>query len=118
MTNTAVRLSEILRNDMREQGFPLKKGSSMAPAPKHDEGAVQLPRVSIDFKVPLWSLVVVAAIGVTSLVAMYYQLQQVGIDVNEMKSTVRTVNSSTIQLAQDLAVLKFRMDKLEQERSK
>lgn len=81
-----------------------------------DEGAVHLPRVSIDFKVPLWSLVATAGLGLGALITMYYRLDQVGRDVTEMQIAVRSMNGVTLAFAQDSAILKFRVDKLEQER--
>jgi hypothetical protein len=94
------------------------KEDSMAPTPKQDEGSLQLPRVSIDMKLPMWGLVTAAVIALSCLIAMYYRLDQVGRDVNEMQLALKATNATTIQFAQDLAVMKFRMDKLEQGHTK
>lgn len=88
----------------------------MAPVPQQDEGGVQLPRVTIDLKVPLWSLVSAAAVVVVGLVGMYYRLDQVGRDVNEMQITMKANNATTIQFAQELALQKFRIEKLEEQK--
>jgi hypothetical protein len=91
------------------------KGTSMA-VPPHEEGVVKLPRVTIDLKVPLWSLVTVAAIGLTGIIGMYYKLDQVGGKVIELEATQRVVNSEIIKFAREQAVLEFRVNKLEQGR--
>lgn len=82
------------------------------------DDAFRLPRVTIDLKVPLWSLMTVAAIAFSGLVGMYYQLDQVGRDVVDLKATLRAVNSDTIKFAKEQAVLEFRVQKLEQMRDR
>lgn len=85
-------------------------------AASHDDALVKLPRVTLDLKVPLWSIASAACVMVTGLVGMYYQLDQVGKDVVELKATLRAVNAETIKFAREQAVLEFRVQKLEQAR--
>lgn len=91
----------------------------MTPTPQqYNDGEVRLPRVSIDPRLPLWGLLGAAAALVMGLVGMYYQLDQVGKDVIELKATVRANNAETIKFAQEQALLKFRVEKLEQEKAR
>lgn len=85
----------------------------MAPVPE-DEGAVRLPRVSIDLKLPLWGILSAAAIGIAGLLSTYNQVARVGEDMQELKAQLKANNSQTIQFAQEQALLRFRVEKLEQ----
>jgi hypothetical protein len=91
--------------------------SSMEPM-QQEEGAVRLPRVSIDLKIPLWGLLGAAVFVIGSLMSTYYQLSRVADDVNDMKASIRSNNTTTIQFAQEQALLKFRVEKLEQDRER
>lgn len=83
--------------------------------PSNNENGVALPRVSIDFKLPLWGLVSIAIAMGSYQVSMYFQLARVGEDVTELKAAVKASNSATIQFAQEQALLKYRVEKLEAE---
>ena len=88
-----------------------RKESQMA---QQQDDALRLPRVTIDLKVPLWSLVTVAAMGVIGVVGMYYKMDQLATKVIELEATQRAVNSEIIKFAKEQAVLEFRVQKLEQ----
>lgn len=80
------------------------------------EDAIRLPRVTLDLRVPLWSLVTVAAFGVAAVVGMYYKMDQLAAKVIELEATQRAVNAEIIKFAREQAVLEFRVQKLEQGR--
>lgn len=88
-----------------------QEGSSMPT--ETPEEIVRLPQVSIDFKLPAWSLVSVAIMVGSGLISMYFQLARVGDDVTELKAAVKTSGASTIQFAQEQALIKYRVEKLE-----
>lgn len=88
----------------------------MPHTPQPDDGAVKLPRVSIDFKIPLPWLIGGAAFIVTGLVSMYYQQLQIAENVMELKTSMKTTNAMTTQLVTDQAIMKYRLEKLEHDK--
>lgn len=93
-----------------------KKGSTdMAPT-ETTEGAVKLPSIALDFKVPLTYLLAAATFIGTGLVGMYYQLSNLTEKVTTLQIDVKAANASTIQFAQEQALIKFRVEKLETEK--
>lgn len=67
----------------------------------------------IDFRIPLpWLLGGFSAIG-WALVSMWFSLNQLVRDVAEMQATVKAGNTQAVAVAGELALLKFRVDKLE-----
>lgn len=89
----------------------------MNPNPQ-DNDVVKLPRVTLDPRVPLvWLASGAVAVG-AGLVGMYYKLDNVAESVTQLKSDVRANNDKTIEFARDQAVMEFRLQKLEQERTK
>lgn len=108
---------EIVLERMKQDELHKAKGRSMA-AQHHDDGMARLPRVSIDFKIPLWGIMGSLAVFLTGLASMYFQLARVADDVTEMKATMKVNNSTTIQFAQEQALLKFRVEKLEENKER
>ncbi|HEY0915658.1 MAG TPA: hypothetical protein VGE22_12375 [Solimonas sp.] len=76
---------------------------------------VRLPRVVVDFKIPLPWLLGGAVAVLWGLITMYFQLMNLTASVEEMKATVKANNNSTLQFASELALAKFRIEKLEGE---
>lgn len=113
MTSIRNNLPGIPAESAREGSTP-KEGSSMSPS-QTDEGMAKLPRVSIDLKIPLWGIM--GVVGTAALVAafMYFTLVRVAEDVIELKATMKSSNAQTIQFAQEQALIKFRVEKLEAE---
>lgn len=74
-----------------------------------------LPRVSriVDVRIPLWGLL--CALGTASffLISMYFTTNQTARDVAELQITVKAGNTQVTTLAGEQALLRFRMDNLE-----
>ncbi len=85
-------------------------------ANKNDESQARLPRVIVDLKIPLWGVGSAAGVLLWGLVSMYFTLQDVSSKVGELQVSVKASNASTIQLASDQALLKYRVEKLEAEK--
>ena len=77
------------------------------------EDTMRLPRVTVEWKIPLWGVVSAGGGLVWSLVAMYFQLTQVSQQMAEMQALFKTSSAATVQLASDQALLKYRVEKLE-----
>jgi len=70
----------------------------------------------IDFRIPLPWLLTGFVAGVSILVAMYFQLQNVSEKLVSLQIEVKAGNSSYAALASEVALLKFRVEGLEAER--
>ncbi len=77
------------------------------------QNTVRIPGVAVEWKVPLWGLVTAGGGLVWSLVAMYFQLAQVSSQMADMQALLRANNATTIQLTNEQALLKYRVEKLE-----
>jgi len=108
-----------LRASMALDGHPLRKESAVpTPPEQEDQGALRFPSVTVDFKIPLPWLLSGAGVLLWGLIAMYFQLRGVSESVDELKASVKTNNVTTIQFAQEQAILKFRVEKLEAEQAR
>ncbi len=79
---------------------------------KGPSGDSQIFRM-VDFKIPLWSLLTAAFIGIGAIVSMYYKLETVGATLNEVQANVRAYNSSGASTANAIALLEYRLNLVE-----
>jgi hypothetical protein len=84
-------------------------------AQDQDTTTVSLPRVSVDFKIPLWGIMGAAAIFLTGLASMYMQVGRVAEDVLELKAYARTANGTTLEFAKAQARLEARIERVEEQ---
>jgi len=74
---------------------------------------VRLPRVTLDLKVPIWSVGISFAGLVWSLVSMYFQLSALSGQMADLQLLLKANGTQTVQLAAEQALLKYRIEKLE-----
>lgn len=103
-------LKAALRASMAINGDPFKKEG---PMPEDDTEQLRLPRVTLDFKIPLWGIVCAGTGLVWSLVAMYFQLAQVSSQMVAMQELLKANNAAMVQLTSEQVLLKYRIEKLE-----
>jgi uncharacterized membrane protein (DUF106 family) len=80
---------------------------------KPEETQARLPRVVVDLKIPMWGLMSAAAVLAAGLINMYITLIDVSSKMSEMQGTVKATNGETIKMAQEQALIKYRLEKLE-----
>ena len=80
-----------------------------------DLGTQRVTRV-IDMKLSLTWLLSVAAAIVGGGFGLYYKLDRLGEDVNDMKIVVKAGNQATATVQGELAILRFRVENLEAEK--
>ncbi|HYE71195.1 MAG TPA: hypothetical protein VD932_06715 [Aquabacterium sp.] len=78
-----------------------------------DEGQARLPRVVVDFKLPLPWLIGGALVIAWGLISMFFKLSAVSENVDELKATVKASTAVTTQFAGEQALIKYRVEKLE-----
>lgn len=72
----------------------------------------------VDFRIPLPYLLTGVGIVLWSQIGQYFAMQQLQRDVQELQITVKAGNSQSITLAGELALVKFRLENLENERGR
>ncbi|MBX3653182.1 MAG: hypothetical protein KF686_03290 [Ramlibacter sp.] len=72
----------------------------------------------IDFRIPLWGVLGSCIVVVWALIGMYFQLQKVSENLAELQITVKSGNNQAMTLAGDIALLKFRIENLENSRQR
>ena len=72
----------------------------------------------IDFRIPLWGVLGACVVVVWALIGMYFQLQKVSENVAELQITVKSGNNQYITLTGEIALLKYRVENLENERER
>lgn len=91
----------------------------MPPAPNESESTqVRLPRVAVEFKIPLQWLLGLAGVLLWGLVSMYFKLGSLDENVAELKQSVKTFNAQTNQFAMEQALIRQRVDKLERDKDR
>lgn len=85
--------------------------------PSQEDEAVNIPRVAIDFRLPLPWLLGGAAVVLWGVVGMYFQLRSLSEIVGSMQADVKATNATVVQFASEQALIKFRLDKLEAARA-
>jgi hypothetical protein len=105
----------------------------MPPPPPRDEPsdsqrmplmAVALAR-SVDFKIPLWAIMVLAGSGLLAVSRMYMQVEQLVVTLASTNDTLRAVNSQLGEMskaqalaASEITALRDRMTRIEQDHSR
>lgn len=87
--------------------------------PLRDDGqmpseAVAIAR-SIDFKIPLWGVIILAGSLAYWLIWMNIQQSAILVSMAELKAAVITGNSQTSANTGEIAIMKFRLEKIESE---
>lgn len=72
----------------------------------------------VDFRIPLPYLLTGVVIVVWALIGQYFAMQQLQRDVQELQITIKAGNSQSVTLAGELALVKFRLENLENERGR
>lgn len=118
MTNSTESLKAAMRQEMTDRGLPLRKGSTEMSDSNRDDGVAKTPPIAVDFKLPLAYLVGGAIFIGSGLIGMYYQLANVSEKVTSMQSDLKANGAMTIEFAKEQAVMKFRLEKLEQDNNR
>lgn len=87
-------------------------------APAQDESTGRLPRVVVDFRIPLPWLLGGAGVMFWGLVGMWFKLAALTDNVNELQIAVKAGTATTIQYASEQTLIKYRIEKLEAERER
>jgi hypothetical protein len=112
MTKAEDNARDALRQSMRLNGDLTKGAEGMARAEEPSEA--RMPRIIFDMKVPIWGVACGVGVLVWALVTMYFTLQDVLAKVNELQGHSRTNGALMTQYAGEQAILKYRIEKLEQ----
>ena len=72
----------------------------------------------IDFRIQLWGVLGACVVVVWALIGMYFQLQKVSENLAELQITVKSGNNQYITLTGEIALLKYRVENLENERER
>lgn len=70
----------------------------------------------VDFRIPLPYLLTGVAIVVWALIGQYFAMQQLQRDVQELQITVKAGNTQGMATAGEMALLKYRIENLENDR--
>lgn len=82
----------------------------------HENSDVDLPALSrmVDMKIPLWSVLSFIMFLGAGAISMYYKLEKVSETLGDLQVTVRSGNSQSSVVLGELALLKYRVENLEQ----
>ncbi len=83
-----------------------------------NEATGRLPRVVVDFKIPLPWLLAAAGSIFWGLIGMWFNLAALGESVAELQIAVKAGTATTIQYASEQTIIKYRLEKLEAERDR
>lgn len=70
----------------------------------------------IDTRLPLWQVISAAGTFAVLIAGMYFQLNKLIEDVNEVKITIKSGNQAQATMQGELAILRFRVETLESDR--
>lgn len=92
----------------------------MTPENQTDQDGqqVRLPRVVVDFKIPLPWLLGGAGVLFWGLIGMWFKLAALGESVAELQISVKAGTATTIQYASEQTLIKYRLEKLEADRDR
>ena len=85
---------------------------------QQDAQQVRLPRVVVDFKIPLPWLLGGAGVMFWGLGGMWFKLAALTDNVHELQIAVKAGTATTIQYASEQTLIKYRIEKLEAERER
>jgi len=80
---------------------------------QQDGQQMRLPRVIVDFRIPLPWLLGGAGVVFWGLVGMWFKLVALDDNVAELQIAVKAGTATTIQYASEQALIKYRLEKLE-----
>lgn len=83
--------------------------------PQQADDNLRIARV-VDFRIPLWGLLTGGGAVLWALVNMYFTLNQLVKDVNDMQINVKAGSSQVTTVAGEIAILRFRVENLEAEK--
>ena len=89
---------------------------SNSDASDENEATGRLPRVVVDFKIPLPWLLAAAGAIFWGLIGMWFKLAALGESVAELQIAVKAGTATTIQYASEQTIIKYRLEKLEADR--
>ena len=70
---------------------------------------------AIEFKLPLAWLLSIAAAVVWVLISQYFTLAALVVSVNDLQTSVKAFNQTTIALTSEQALIKYRLENVESE---
>lgn len=73
---------------------------------------------AVDFRIPLWGVILVMGSAVGALISTYYQLQRVDENLKELQTIVRSGNIQTVTFASEIALMRFRIENIENSRAR
>ena len=79
---------------------------------------MRLPRVVVDFKIPLPWLLGGTGVLFWGLIGMWFKLAALDESVAELQIAVKAGTATTIQYASEQTLIKYRLEKLEAERDR
>lgn len=80
---------------------------------QQEESTGRLPRVVVDFRIPLPWLLAGAMTVLWGLVGMWFKLAALSESVTELRVAVKAGTATTIQYASEQTLIKYRLEKLE-----
>jgi hypothetical protein len=83
-----------------------------------DDGVTKLPRISIDFKVPIWALISVVGVAVLGGMKMYFTMEDVQQKVGELRVYTEGQRAWQANYSSEQALIKYRIEKLETDKEK
>lgn len=91
---------------------------SDSDASDENEATGRLPRVVVDFKIPLPWLLAAAGSIFWGLIGMWFKLAALGESVADLQIAVKAGTATTIQYASEQTLIEYRLKKLEAERDR
>lgn len=91
---------------------------SNSDASDENEATGRLPRVVVDFKIPLPWLLAAAGSIFWGLIGMWFKLAALSESVAELQIAVKAGTATTIQYESEQTLIKYRLEKLEAERDR
>jgi hypothetical protein len=90
------------------------------PTPHHREESPLPERITrvIDFRIPLPYLLSAAGFVMWALISMWFALQGLTREVAELQTTIKASISSNSAINSDIALIKFRLDNIENDRAR
>ena len=72
----------------------------------------------VDFRVPLQYLAPVTAAMIWGLVSMWFGVQQLNKEMNDLQVTIKASIAASAALTSEIALIKFRLDNIENDRAR
>lgn len=78
-----------------------------------EAGHARLPQVRVGMELPLWGLITAFSMAFGALVSLHFDVRDLHKSMQVVQAEVKSMNAVTIKLAQDYAILQYRVEKLE-----